>query len=43
MVKETYPLKQVLEIKKRRVDEAQKVLKEKQQILEKEKEKLAPA
>jgi flagellar biosynthesis chaperone FliJ len=36
-----YPLKQVIEVKQRRVEEAEKVVKEKQQILEKEKEKLA--
>lgn len=35
-----YPLKQVLEIKHRRVEEAEKVLKEKQRLLEKEEEKL---
>jgi flagellar biosynthesis chaperone FliJ len=35
-----YPLKQVLEIKKRRVEAAEKVLKEKQKALEAEKEKL---
>lgn len=40
MADSAYPLKQVLEIKKRRVDEAEKVLKEKLQALEKEKEKL---
>lgn len=35
-----YPLKQVLEIKHRRVDEAEKVLKEKRELLAKEEEKL---
>jgi len=41
MAEVVYPLKQVLEIKQRRVDDAEKVVKEKQQALEKEKEKLA--
>lgn len=35
-----YPLKQVLEIKHRRVEEAEKILKEKRQLLAKEEEKL---
>ncbi len=35
-----YPLKDVLEIKKRRVDEAERVVKEKIKALEVEKEKL---
>lgn len=35
-----YPLEEVLDIKKRRVDEAEKVVKEKQEILEKEEKKL---
>lgn len=41
MKKEVYPLAQVLEVKQRRVDEAEKVVKEKQLALTKEKEKLA--
>lgn len=36
-----YPLKQVLEIKHKRVEEAEKVVKEKQILLQKEEEKLA--
>lgn len=40
MAKITYPLERVLEIKKRRVQDAERVLKEKIEILEKEKEKL---
>ncbi len=36
-----YPLKQVLEIKRRRVEEAEKVVKEKENALEAEKKKLA--
>ncbi len=36
-----YPLKQVLEIKHRRVEDAEKVVKEKQLLLKKEEEKLA--
>lgn len=36
-----YPLKQVLEIKHKRVEEAEKILKEKTQLLEQEKKKLA--
>lgn len=35
-----YPLKQILEIKERRVEEAEKVLKEKRDLLAKEEEKL---
>ncbi len=35
-----YPLHQVLEVKKRRVEEAEKVVKEKEKLLEAEKEKL---
>lgn len=35
-----YPLKQVLEIKKKRVDEAEKVVREKELLLKKEEEKL---
>jgi len=38
-----YPLAQVASIKKRRLDEAEKVLKEKKQLLVKEEEKLALA
>lgn len=41
MVKANYPLKQVLEIKQKRVEDAEKVVQEKQKILEQEKEKLA--
>lgn len=41
MVKTKYPLKEVLEIKHKRVEDAEKVVKEKQLILEAEKEKLA--
>ncbi len=41
MAKAKYPLKQVLEIKQKRVEDAERVVKEKQQILEQEKEKLA--
>lgn len=36
-----YPLKQVIEVKQRRADDAEKVVKEKQLALNKEKEKLA--
>lgn len=36
-----YPLKQIIEVKQRRVEDAEKVVKEKQSILDKEKEKLA--
>lgn len=43
MAKEQYPLKQVLEIKIRRVEEAEKVVKEKKEILEQEQEKLKKA
>jgi flagellar export protein FliJ len=39
-VNQQYPLAQVMEVKERRVDEAQKVLKEKIALLEKENEKL---
>lgn len=38
-----YPLKQVLEVKHRRVEAAEKVLKEKQELLAKEEEKLKKA
>lgn len=41
MKKEVYPLAQVLEVKQRRVEEAEKVVKEKQLALKKEEEKLA--
>jgi YscO-like protein len=41
MSKVIYPLKQVLEVKQRRVEEAEKVVKEKQLALEKEQQKLA--
>lgn len=40
MAKPIYPLKQVLEVKQRRVDEAEKVVKEKKDLLDKENEKL---
>lgn len=40
-LQQQYPLKQVLEIKERRVEQAEKVLKEKIEALNKEKEKLA--
>lgn len=36
-----YPLKQIIEVKVRRVEDAEKVVKEKLSLLEKEKEKLA--
>jgi hypothetical protein len=36
-----YPLKQIIEVKQKRVDDAEKVVKEKQLALDKEKEKLA--
>lgn len=36
-----YPLKQILEIKQKRVDDAERLVQEKQKILEQEKEKLA--
>lgn len=39
--KAAYPLKQVIEVKQRRVEDAEKVVLEKRQALEKEKEKLA--
>lgn len=39
--KPSYPLKQVLEVKYKRVEEAEKLVKEKRLALEKEKEKLA--
>jgi hypothetical protein len=38
-----YPLAQVLEIKKRRVDEAEKLVREKRELLKKEQEKLLEA
>jgi flagellar biosynthesis chaperone FliJ len=41
MAQQIYPLKQVMEVKQRRVDEAEKVVKEKREALEKEKQKLA--
>lgn len=41
MAKAVYPLKQVLEVKKKRVEDAEKVVIEKRAALEKEKEKLA--
>lgn len=41
MSKPAYPLKQVLEVKQRRVDDAEKVVKEKQQALKVEEDKLA--
>lgn len=41
MAKLIYPLKQVLEVKQKRVDDAEKVVKEKLEALEKEKTKLA--
>lgn len=41
MTKRNYPLKQVLEIKQKRVEDAEKVVQEKQKILDQEKEKLA--
>lgn len=40
MAKPIYPLKQVLEVKHKRVDDAEKVVKEKLQLLKKEQEKL---
>lgn len=40
MSQEPYPLKQILEVKKKRVEEAEKVVIEKKQILEKEEAKL---
>lgn len=41
MAKVEYPLAQIIEIKQRRVEEAEKIAREKQTILDKEKEKLA--
>lgn len=41
MAKVQYPLQQVLDVKLKRVEDAEKVVKEKQQILEQEQEKLA--
>ncbi|CUI15973.1 conserved hypothetical protein [Candidatus Protochlamydia naegleriophila] len=41
MSKIVYPLKQVIDVKQKRVDEAEKVVRERQLALEKEKEKLA--
>ncbi len=41
MAQQAYPLKQVMEVKQRRVEEAEKVVKEKREALEKEKQKLA--
>jgi len=41
MSKVVYPLKQIIEVKQRRVDEAEKVVKEKQIALTKEQQKLA--
>jgi hypothetical protein len=41
MSKNVYPLKQVIEIKQRRVEEAEKVVREKQHALVKEQQKLA--
>jgi flagellar biosynthesis chaperone FliJ len=40
MAKLEYPLKQVIEVKQRRVDDAEKVVREKQLALEKEEQKL---
>jgi len=40
MAKIVYPLKQILDVKLRRVEEAEKVLKEKREALEREQEKL---
>lgn len=40
MPKAVYPLKQIIEVKKRRVEEAEKVVAEKRQALEQEEEKL---
>lgn len=39
--KTIYPLLQILEVKQKRVEDAEKVVKEKQELLDKEKEKLA--
>lgn len=41
MKKQSYPLKQIIEVKQRRVEEAEKVVKEKQAALLKEQQKLA--
>lgn len=41
MSKIVYPLKQIIEVKQRRVEDAEKVVQEKKQALEKEKQKLA--
>lgn len=41
MAEPVYPLKQILEIKKKRVQDQEKVVREKQQLLEKEKQILA--
>lgn len=41
MARKDYPLKQVLDIKKRRVEAAEQVVREKQQLLQTEEEKLA--
>lgn len=41
MARKDYPLRQVLEIKKKRVEAAELVVKEKQQILQQEEERLA--
>lgn len=43
MAKPVYPLKQVLEVKHKRVEDAEKVVKEKIELLKKEQEKLARA
>lgn len=40
MVESKYPLKQVIEVKEKRVDDAEKVVQQKKQLLEKEQEKL---
>ncbi len=40
MAQKIYPLKQVMEVKQRRVDEAEKVVKERKELLQKEKDKL---
>ena len=39
-MKDKYPLHQLVRIKQRRLEEAERILKEKKEILEKEKEKL---
>jgi flagellar biosynthesis chaperone FliJ len=41
MSKNVYPLKQIIEVKQKRVEDAEKVVKEKKDALEKEKQKLA--